>query len=326
MSEIRSPLDDIRDLTTHLRGPNVSALAAARTRVQRADAGDGLGKIGEIALWLAAWSGREPTISRPLAAVFASEHGVAAHGVDHRSAAFTQAMVEHCAAGGAAISQICASNDIGLKVFDLALGMPTGDITVESALDERGCAATIAFGMESVAGGIDLACLGTLGVGGSTAAGAVCAALHGREGASWVVDAGSDVGRRSAAAIDAALAAHEGRLGDPLDVLRHVGGREIAATVGAIIAARVESIPVIIEGDAAVAAAAILHQLDATALDHCRLAEAATPLQRRIAGILRLAPLIDLGLDLGAAAAAVPLLRTAATCLANVRPLPDLSA
>ena len=88
-------------------------------------------------------------------------------------------MVENFAAGGAAINQICVAYDLGLKVFDLALDLPTGDITAEAALDEAGCAATMAFGMEAMAGGVDLLCIGEMGIGNTTVAAAIYAALYG---------------------------------------------------------------------------------------------------------------------------------------------------
>ena len=120
--------------------------------------------------------------------------------------------VELCAAAGAApINQVCIAHDLGLKVFDLALHLPTADITRSAALDERGCAATMAFGMEAVAGGVDLLCLGDLGVGNSTVAAALFAALLGGRGADWVgPGSGADAAMmaRKAEAVDAALAFH----------------------------------------------------------------------------------------------------------------------
>ena len=84
----------------------------------------------DIAAWLAKWSGRAPpAINRPLVAIFAGNHGVARRGISPRPVEATQRAVELCAAGGAAINQVCLAYDLGLKVFDLALHLPTGDIT-----------------------------------------------------------------------------------------------------------------------------------------------------------------------------------------------------
>src|SRR5918998_1295575 len=118
-------------------------------------------------------------------------------------------MVANFAAGGAAINQICRAFDLGLKVFELALDHPTPDITLTDAFDEKGCAATIAFGMESIAGGVDLLCIGEMGIANTTVAAAIYHALYGGSAADWVgrgtgVD---DAGlRRKAGAVAAAVA------------------------------------------------------------------------------------------------------------------------
>lgn len=322
------PFDDYRRLVAALPGPDDAAAETARARLDRADVA--LGRLAELAVWLARWSGGKPVaVARPMMAVFAGNHGVAARGVSPRPVAATAALVEHCAAGGAVVNQICLANDVGLKVFDLALDLPTDDITLEAALDERGCAATMAFGMEAVAGGTDLLCVADLGVGGSTVAAAVLAALHGGAGADWVgPGTGADAAMvaRKAQALDAALARHAGHLHDPLEAMRRLGGREIAAIAGAIIAARAEKTPVVLDGPAAIAAAAVLHRLQPSAVDHCQIAAVTgEPGERRAASILGLRPLLDLGMGAGAGASgalAVGLLRAAALCASGVRPLP----
>jgi nicotinate-nucleotide--dimethylbenzimidazole phosphoribosyltransferase len=241
-------------------------------------------------------------------AVFAGNHGVVRHGISPRPVAATANAVELCAAGGAAINQICIANDLGLKVFDLALHIPTGDITDDDALDERGCAATMAFGMEAIAGGTDLLCLGDLGVGNSTVAAALLAALFGGRGADWIgPGSGADAAMqtRKADAVDAALAFHHGHLDDPLEVLRRVGGREFAAIAGAILAARMQNIPVLIDGFAATAAAAVLYTANPAALDHCLLASLSPePAHAKAAELLALRPLLDLGISHGEGAGA----------------------
>ena len=139
----------------------------------------------------------------------------------------TQRLVELAAAGGAAVNQICIAHDLGLKVYDLALHLPTADFTEDAALDERGCAATMAFGMEAVAGGVDLLAIGDIGVGGSTAAAAIFAALFGGSGADWVgPGSGADAAMiaRKADVVDRGLALHaahlEGSAGNPAPLRR----------------------------------------------------------------------------------------------------------
>lgn len=268
------PFDDIRNLIASMPGPDMAAANAVRARDKELTKPAGsLGRLEEIAEWLAAWQGKAPPrVDRPLVCVFAGNHGVVAQGVSAFPQTVTRQMLENFAAGGAAINQICAAYDLGFKVFDLALDLPTGDFTQEDALDERACVATMAFGMEALAGGADLLALGEMGIGNTTSAAAIFAALYGGGAARWcgrgtgVDDEGL---KRKIAAVEAGLKLHANHLGDPLEVLRRFGGREMAAICGAILAARLQRIPVILDGYVVTAAAAILHALDPSALDHC---------------------------------------------------------
>ena len=285
--------------------PDKTAAAAVRARdaVLTKPAGS-LGRLESIAEWLATWQAKSPpTVNRPLVAVFAGNHGVVAHGVSAFPAAVTRQMVDNFARGGAAINQICLTYDLGLKVYDLALDHPSGDITREAALDEVACAATIAFGMEAIAGGIDLLCIGEMGIGNTTAAAAIFLALFGGTAEDWVgPGTGLDPAgiARKCAAVTKAVEFHRADLGDPLEVLRRLGGREIAAMAGAILAARMNRVPVIVDGYVATAAAAVLYKLDPHALDHCLFGHvSAEPAHIRVLAAMGKTPLLDLGLRLG---------------------------
>ena len=244
---------------------------------------------------------------------------MADRGVSAYPQAVTRQMLENFAAGGAAINQICAAYDLGFKVFDLALDLPTGDFTEGDALDERACVATMAFGMESLAGGTDLLCLGEMGIANTTSAAAIYAALYGGEASFWcgrgtgLDDAGLT---RKIAAVEAGLSLHAAHLNDPLEVLRRLGGREMAAIVGAIIAARMQRIPVILDGYVVCAAAAVLHAIDPGALDHClagHLSEEGA--HAEVLARLGKVPLLALGMRLGegtGAALAAGLVKAAA--------------
>lgn len=303
------PFDDFRRLIETLPGPDAGMRDKTMQRAARLSLqGPSLGRLGEIAAWLSAWTGREPQVARPLVALFAGTHGVVRQGVSRRSGPETQHMIEHAAAGGAMVNQLCAANELGLKIFDLALHLPVGDITEEAALDERGCAATMAFGMEAVAGGVDLVCVGGIGAGGSTSSAAIMAALFGGTGSDWVgPGSGADAAMvaRKAQVVDRALAFHGENLKDPLEVLRRLGGRETAAIAGAILAARTEKAPVIIDGYTSLAAAAVLRASRADAIDHCLLAHVSTePGMARAASAMELRPLLDLQMGDGEGAAA----------------------
>src|SRR5918993_1266982 len=183
-----SPFDDIRRLITTMPGPDEAAVEAVRMRDRQLTKPTGsLGRLEWIAEWLAAWQAKPtPSVDRPLVCVFAASHGVTAKGVSAFPSDVNRQMLENFAAGGAAINQICAAYGLGFKVFDLALEMPTGDITSADAMDEKACVATMAFGMEAIAGGTDLLAVGEMGIGNTTIAATIYAALYGGEPEAWV--------------------------------------------------------------------------------------------------------------------------------------------
>jgi nicotinate-nucleotide--dimethylbenzimidazole phosphoribosyltransferase len=316
------PFDDFRTLLANLPGADRAAVEAVRARDGELTKPRGsLGRMEALAEWLAAWTGRAPAVNRPLVAVFAGNHGVTEEDVSPFPSDVTAQMVSNFAAGGAAINQICVAYDLGLKVFDLALEVPTGNITKEAAMDERTCAATMAFGMEAIAGGTDLLCIGEMGIGNTTIAAAMCYGLYGGEAEDWVgpgTGAEGEVLARKIEAVKAAVALHKAHLSDPLEVLRRLGGREIAAMAGAILAARVERIPVIIDGYVATAAAAVLHKANPAALDHCLIGHvSAEPGHARVIAKLDKTPLLAMGMRLGegtGAALAAGIVKAAALC------------
>ncbi|WP_374831018.1 nicotinate-nucleotide--dimethylbenzimidazole phosphoribosyltransferase [Paenochrobactrum pullorum] len=305
MSTSGLPFDDFRELIRNLPGPSEDAVAQVKAReAQLTKPAGSLGRMEELVEWLAAWSGLgKPQVTRPLVAVFAGNHGVTAQNITPYPASVTAQMVENFAAGGAAINQICIAYDLGLKVFDLALEYPTADITVDAAMDERSCAATMAFGMESIAGGADLLCIGEMGIGNTTIAAAIACALYGGSAEDWAGPGTGSTGElmdRKLAAINKAISLHQDHLKDPFEVLRRLGGREIAAMAGAILAARMEKIPVIIDGFVASSAAAILHAVDPSAIEHCIFGHvSAEPGHRRMLEKMGKKPLLEMEMRLG---------------------------
>ncbi|MCZ8270132.1 MAG: nicotinate-nucleotide--dimethylbenzimidazole phosphoribosyltransferase [Beijerinckiaceae bacterium] len=321
------PFDDIRALLRALPGPDETSRAQVLAReAELIKPAGALGRLEEIVAHLAAWQHRvPPRINRPLVAIFAGAHGVAKKGVSAYPSEVNKAMLASFSNGQAAINQICKAHDLGLKVFDLAIELPTEDFTEGPALEEAACAATIAFGMEAIANGTDLLCLGEMGIGNTTAAAAIHAALYGGPVVQWVgrgtgVD---DAGHaRKVAAVEAGLALHRGSLKDPLEVLRRLGGREIAAIAGAILAARIERVPVILDGYVATSAAAVLHALEPSSIAHCLAGHvAAEGAHAEVLKRLDLVPLLDLGLRLGegsGAALACAIVKTALACHAGM--------
>jgi nicotinate-nucleotide--dimethylbenzimidazole phosphoribosyltransferase len=317
------PFDDIRNLLVDLPqgGLNAAVLARQRNATLVKPAGS-LGRLEEIAIWLATWQGREkPQVNQPFAVVFAANNGIAAQGVSQYPPALTRQMLETYAAGGGAVNQIAATYGIGLKVFELALDYPAGDITKEAALDEKSAAATFAFGMEAIVGGPDLLCLGEVGVGNTSVAAAVYCALFGGDAASWCGRSPGMDDKVFGVKVDAvrrALELHKGHFADPLEIMRRLGGREICALGGAIVAARLQGIPVVLDGYTVCAAAALLQAINPAALDHC-LAGHVSPhgAHREVLRRLGKSPLLDLGIDMGegaGAALAAGVIKAAAAC------------
>ena len=314
---------EVRALLEELPGPERSAGAAAVARQDQLTKPAGaLGRLEDLAVWLATWQGRHPPrIERPHAAVFAGNHGVAAQGVSAYPAEVTRQMVANFIDGGAAVNQLCAVTDAGLRVHEMGLDAPTRDFSEAPAMDEADCAGAMAYGMMTVEQGIDVLALGEMGIANTTSAAAICHALFGGAAVDWVgrgtgVD---DAGlARKTRVVEAAVAKHRAAMLDPLEVLRHLGGFELAAIAGAILAARLARTPVLLDGYACSAAAAVLQALDGSALDHCQVAHVSTePGHRRLLERLGKRPLLDLGMRLGEASGAVlaiPLLKAACAC------------
>jgi nicotinate-nucleotide--dimethylbenzimidazole phosphoribosyltransferase len=315
--------DDIRALFQLMPEASPAAIAAVERRQRELTKPAGsLGRLEDLVAWLAAWQGKDmPSLERPLVAVFAGNHGIVAQGVSAYPAAVTRQMVANFSGGGAAINQICATFGLGLKVYELALDVPTRDITQHAAMEEREAAGTFAFGMEAVADGPDLLIPGDMGIGNTTIAAAIYHALYGGQAKDWVGRGAGldDAGlARKVGAVERAVALHKGHLDDPLEVLRRVGGREIAAIAGAILAARLQRIPVILDGYVVCAAAALLHACDPHALDHCLAGHlSAEGAHREVLRRLGKPPLLDLAMRLGEAsggALAAGVLKAAVAC------------
>ncbi|MFV0336471.1 MAG: nicotinate-nucleotide--dimethylbenzimidazole phosphoribosyltransferase [Tropicimonas sp.] len=281
-----------------------------------------LGRLEDLAIWYAGWRGEaRPRLDEPQVIIFAGNHGVAAKGVSAFPIEVTVQMVANFEAGGAAINQLAKAFGARMDIVSLDLDRPTADFTEGPAMSEGEFVAAMAAGWEAVDPAAGLLVTGEMGIGNTTAAAAIAAALHGGGAEAWVGrgsgvdDAG--LGRKRAV-VDAGLARHAGRLGDPLEVLRCLGGREIAAMAGAMLAARHHRVPVILDGFICCAAAAVLEAAAPGALDHCVAghvsAEGAHALLLQKIGKT---PLLNLGLRLGegsGAALAIGVLKGAIAC------------
>ena len=303
-----APFNDIIDLIGRMPDADQAAADQVRARdAQLTKPAGSLGRLEELAVWLASWQANyPPRAARPMVAIFAANHGVVARGVSAFPQEVTHQMVANFQAGGAAINQLCRSVGAGLKVFELALEIPTKDIVVEDAMDAAGCAGTIAYGMEAVAEGGDMLAIGEMGIGNTTIAAALAHGLFGGAASDWagrgtgVDDAGLARKQEAVAAAVARLHAEHGKRPHPLTVLAALGGRDVAAMVGAILAARFQRIPVVVDGFVASAAAAVLHAITPAALDHCVFGHtSAEGAHARMLQLMGKRALLDLGMRLG---------------------------
>ena len=317
----------LRRACLDLPDPDGEAIVAARRRQSILCKPPGsLGRLEDLACWLAGWQGRPvPRLDRVEILVFAGNHGITGQGVSPYPPAVTAQMVDNFAAGGAAINALAAVAGAALRVVPMADLVPCGDSTAGAALSERLFLDAVQVGQEAVRPDADLLCLGEMGIGNTTAAAALAAALVGGDGRRWagrgtgVDDAGL---ARKAGAVDRALARHPSGRDDPLEAARRLGGHELAAILGAVLAARQHGVPVLLDGFVCTAAAAPLWRLDPRGLDHAQVAHRSAEMGHRVLlEELGQVPLLDLGMRLGeasGAALAVPILRAACACHAGM--------
>ena len=325
--DVTPNLDEIRQVLRELPGPNqeTATKAVMRERELTKPAG-ALGRLEEVAEWLATWQGRHPPrLDRPRVCVFVGNHGVAARGVSAYPVEVTAQMVQNFVDGGAAVNQLCRMIDADLRIYEMALETPTADICEGPAMSEEDCARAMSYGMMSVEQGFDVVALGEMGIGNTTSAAALCHALYGGEAADWVGPGTGVTGTALQNKIDVVAAAaslHQEAGGDGLEILRRLGGHELSAIAGAVIACRLGSMPVLLDGFAATAAAAVLHRIDRRALDHCQVGHlSAEPAHRRLCEAIGKRPLLDLGMRLGEASGAtlaINIVRAAAECHAGM--------
>ena len=301
---------DIRRLLADLPAPDSAArtTAEAHEAVLTKPAG-ALGRLETLAAWMAGWQGRHPPrLDRMRVLVFAGNHGVAARGVSAFPAEVTAQMVANFQAGGAAINQLCDAMGAGLVVRALDLDRPTADFTVQPAMSEADCVQAFAAGMAAVDPDLDLICVGEMGIANTTSAAALCGLLFGGAAVDWVGPgtgvAGDGLARKTDA-VATAMARHGTISADPLAVLAAVGGRELAAMAGAVLAARLKRVPVLLDGYVCCASAAVLHALTPGALAHCQAGHvSAEPAHAKLLALLDKLPLLDLGMRLGEASGA----------------------
>lgn len=303
-----------------LPGPDAAAREAAAARqAQLTKPAGSLGRLEELALFMAGWQGKDrPALVRARTAIFAGNHGVTRHGISAFPADVTVQMVANFEAGGAAINQLAREAGLELRVIALDLDRPTADFTEAPAMRADECLDALNRGADMVEPDLDLLTVGEMGIGNTTAAAALCARSLGGDVRDWV---GPGTGldstgiARKVAVIEQALATHAAAPRTAFETLRRLGGREIAAIAGAVLAARHARVPVMLDGFIACAALAPLVADQLALAEHCLAGHcSAEPGHRRLLHQFSLPPLLQLGMRLGegsGAAVAVPIVRAA---------------
>ncbi|MEP1766270.1 MAG: nicotinate-nucleotide--dimethylbenzimidazole phosphoribosyltransferase [Sulfitobacter sp.] len=304
--------------------PTVDAAAsegAAARNSQLTKPPGALGRLEELAGWYAGWrADPKPRVTSPQIIVFAGNHGVAAQGVSAFPPEVTAQMVMNFEHGGAAINQLARAAGAQLDVHALELDRPTDDFTQGPAMSEADLTAALATGWDAVRADADLLVVGEMGIGNTTPAAAIAAALLGGDASDWT---GRGTGVDDAGLVNKTRVVAEGLAlhkdaGDGVEILRRLGGRELAAMAGAIARARSLRIPVILDGFICSAAAACLAHTTAAALDHCVAGHLSSEgAHARLLDALGKQPILSLGLRLGEAsggALAIQIVKAALEC------------
>ena len=318
-----------------------------------------LGRLEELGVWVAACQGTCPPrpFARPQVVVFAGDHGITARGVSAYPSEVTRQMVGNFLASGAAVNVLAAAAGAAVRVVDLAVDWAvdpagvagpeipplvtrhkirrsSGVIDREDALTQQEVAQALAAGVaiadEEVDRGADLLIVGDMGIGNTTPAAVLVAALTGAEPVA-VVGRGSgidDAGwMRKTAAIRDALRRARPVVDDPVALLRTAGGADFAAMAGFLAQAAVRRTPVVLDG-VVVGAAAMLAEEFAPGARAWWVAghRSVEPAHALVLEHLELEPVLDLGMRLGegsGAVAALPLLQMAARVLAEMATFGD---
>ena len=344
----------------HVSAPSdIARIQAVKRLAALATPPGALGRLGDLAVWVAACQGQVPPVpvDNVRLVIFAGDHGVAAHGVSAFPPDITGAMVRTFLLGKAGVSALANAHGVALRVLDLGVDedfddldegvwraltahkvrRSSGAIHLEDALTADETRAALAAGAtvarEEIAAGAQLLISGDMGIGNTTPAAAMVAAGLGLP-ASEVVGRGTGIDdetlRHKANVIDAALARAGARTDDPIETLAALGSADLAASTGFLLAAAQEGRPVLLDGLMSVACALTADRIEPGAAGWYAAGHRSTePAQSLALATMGLDPLLDLGLRLGegsGAVAAVPIVRSAAAILRDVALLSELGA
>ncbi|MGB1919031.1 MAG: nicotinate-nucleotide--dimethylbenzimidazole phosphoribosyltransferase [Candidatus Puniceispirillales bacterium] len=281
-----------------------------------------LGRLEDIAIWLAGWQGQEkPRIHAPACLIFAGNHGVALNGVSAFPPEVTEQMVLNFQHGGAAINQLCQSAGASLNVFSLSLDQPTADFSEQPAMSIAETLSAMQIGADAIPDDADLILPGEMGIGNTSSAAALSHLVFGGHAETWTGrGTGVDDDRlaHKISVITKAVNRVKDNTLDPVTMLSELGGRELAAIAGCVLAARLRRIPVLLDGFISTAACLPLWASDNSALDHCQISHySKEPGHRHVIHALGKPAILDLDLRLGEASGAAIALQIVKSALAT---------
>ncbi len=279
-----------------------------------------LGKLEEIATWIASVQQTRgaPTLSFPSLRLFAGSHGITEMGVSMCPAHVNEQMVANFHNGGAAINALCRSNQIDFKSYDVDVHCPTKNFYYQAAMTEEETVEAFHLGWQSVPAFSDLFAVGEMGIGNTTPSTAVIATIT-RTPVETIVGRGAGLTderlQQKTEILATALRNRKKELTDPLSILASVGGREIAAMVGAILSAADKNIPIVLDGVISAASASIAFELQPNVISKCIAGHLSVePAHNAFLKHYQLTPILDLGMRLGegtGAAVAMGVIRNA---------------
>jgi nicotinate-nucleotide--dimethylbenzimidazole phosphoribosyltransferase len=280
-----------------------------------------LGRLEDIAIWMAGWQGQEkPQIKAPACLIFAGNHGVAQNGVSAFPPEVTEQMVLNFQHGGAAINQLCQAAGASLNVFPLSLDTPTADFSEQPAMSVEDTLAAMQMGADAIPDDADLILPGEMGIGNTSSAAALSHLVFGGEADTWTGrGTGLDDDRlaHKISIITKAVNRVKSQTLDPVTMLSELGGRELAAIAGCVLAARLRRIPVLLDGFISTAACLPLWASNNAALDHCQISHySKEPGHRHVIDALGKTAILDLDLRLGEASGAAIALQIVRSALA----------
>jgi len=272
----RRPFDDLADLLRQMPSGDSAAVASlselfpARAATPRHD-------LSQMLEWLGAWQRtRSPKLAESHICLFVSSY--AGSPLQTSPTDF----IEHASKGQAPVGKLCKERGVGLRVLEMAVAMPH---VVSSSWPEKECMAAAAFGMEATASGGDILGLAAMAPGDDQYCYQLCQILI-----DDFINVSHDV---SGSSSDNTLALKI------LDLMRAKTGRDVAAMVGAMIAARNCSLPVLVESWSGLTALTILSSIDRSYVDHIKIASVENDTQASVARSLGMAPVLGMPVNLG---------------------------